>query len=124
MKKGIKLAIVLCMVLCCLLVYPVGLIRKNIIADPNLALQYSKTIAGQIMTQGFIAQTSYLSEIAFDIGFPEGKPDEGSLIFTLCNEDGKEILEKRLAIQDVTDSGFTQFTVNTWLFRGGITHTL
>ena len=49
--------------------FPISLIRRDANIDPHLEGVYEKTERGRPMTQVFQAQTSYLSEIAFDSGF-------------------------------------------------------
>lgn len=119
MKKFVTVGLLLCIVVCCISIWPIGVVRKNADIYPLLGVEYPKTEPGQEMTQVFTAQTGFLSEMAFDVGFPYGKPEEGKLIFSLCREkDGKELLEKMIDIQDVVDSAFTQLSINTWLVKG------
>lgn len=122
MKKSKKFGVVMwliCTITLCLCVFPINLIRRDTNVDPNLNGDYGKTQEGQSMMQSFQAQTSYLSEIAFDISFPKGKPEQGNLVFSLYREkDGKILVERSLALEDVDDNGFTYVSIDQWISRG------
>lgn len=73
------------------------------------------------MTQIFQAQSSYLEGIAFDIGFSDGKPLEGSLIFTLKREDKEEVIfEKTIELTEINDGLFTYVPVKRWISKGQV----
>lgn len=88
-KDTVKKIWIVCMILVCIGVYPVNLIRKETVLYPRLEVQYGVSDVGiQELKQTFRAQTDYLSEIAFDIAFPNEKPEEGSLSIVLCKIGG------------------------------------
>ena len=90
-------------------------------SSPQLNIVYENTDdAGSELKQTFVAQTGYLSEIAFDIAFPGEKPDTGSLIFRIQEEGEhpKVLMETQLALETVNHSAFTSVSVDKWLKKG------
>lgn len=119
-KLGIRV-VFLCTVLLCIIVFPVSLVRKEETVDPVLNTEYGRTENGHAMTQIFQAQSSYLEGIAFDIGFSDGKPLEGSLIFTLKREDKEEVIfEKAIELTEINDGLFTYVPVKRWISKGQV----
>lgn len=110
----------LCTIALCACVFPINLIRRDTNVDPDLSGNYGVTERGQSMTQVFQAQTAYLSAIAFDIAFPDGKPEEGNLIFTLRQKEGEVLMEQSIALANVNDGGFSSVSVEKWISRGDI----
>lgn len=117
-KQIIRIAIVICMVVLCLCVYPFCLVRRDTDVDPSIGIEYAVTQeAGNKLVQTFVAQEAYLSELVFDINFPEGIPEQGTLLVRIyeADEQDKVIFEKTLTMQEVGDSRFTYVTVKKWL---------
>lgn len=121
MKKAKKLFIVIIMAILGICVFPLCLVRKDTDIYPALNIVYENTDdAGSELKQTFVAQTGYLSEIAFDIAFPGEKPDTGSLIFRIQEEGEhpKVLMETQLALETVNHSAFTSVSVDKWLKKG------
>lgn len=120
MKKIVKCIIVISMIILSLCVFPLCLVRKNDILYPTLNVQYGFTETGGELKQVFVAQTAYLSQLAFDIAFLNGKPEEGNLLVRLYEENGKGrmIAEYVVPMQDVQDASFTYIPVEKWIKAG------
>lgn len=119
MKKRKEVIIITCVIILCMCVFPLCLIRKEAYVESNLASSYGNIEAqGLEMEQTFVAQTGYLSALAFDIGFPDGKPDEGTLNIFLKDANGKLIMDKTLSLQDVEDGALTMVSVDKWIKKG------
>lgn len=118
-KEKMRKLLIVSMILMCLCIYPLNLIRKESTIYPELEVQYGVSDGTvQELKQTFIAQTSYLSEIAFDIKFLDEKPEEGSLSLTLSKiEDDSEkiIIEKNILLEDINDSAFTHVPVRKFI---------
>ena len=114
-KDKMKKILIACMILVCISVCPFNLIKKETTLYPELEMQYGVSDVGiQELKQTFRAQTGYLSQIAFDIAFPNGKPERGSLSVDLCKiEDDtvKVIVENRIELQEVNDGAFTNVPI-------------
>ena len=80
MKKIIRILIFVTVIILCLSIFPGCLVRKSETLYPKLDMVYQVTACGKEMTQAFVAESSYLEQISFDIQFPEGKPKNGSLV--------------------------------------------
>ena len=91
MKKIWKIGIVLWGIALTICVFPLCLVRRDTNVDPSLSGNYQRTDQVQELRQTFVAQTSYLSGLEFDIGFPKGKPDAGVLTVRVMDEDEKVI---------------------------------
>lgn len=122
MKKVGKYIIIITMIILSLCVFPLCLVRKDAILYPNINIPYEFTEAGDEVKQVFKAETGYLSQLAFDIAFPEGKPDEGNLLVRLYeeNEKGRMIAEYMVPMQDVQNSAFTYVAIDKWIKAGGL----
>lgn len=89
MKRAWEIGAFVCCIVLSICIFPLCLVRRDINVDPALEGHYEKTEGGvQELKQTFIAQTSYLSELDFDIAFPEGKPDTGTLTVRISKEGG------------------------------------
>lgn len=73
MIKTAKRLIIICIIVLCACVFPISLIRKNVDIDFAMDSNYYEVTDynTQDFKQTFIAQTSYLDEIAFDVGVSE-----------------------------------------------------
>lgn len=121
MKTAAVSVIVLCVVIGCACVFPGNLVRRETKVESSLYGNYGRTEGGRVLTQSFYAQTAYLSQLAFDIGFPNGKPEEGNLRVILKDENtGKVMTEKQLALTDVNDGEFTYVPLQRWLVTGNL----
>ena len=122
MKKAPKLFIVIIMAILGICVFPLCLVRKNadICSNLNGAVYENTNYTGNELKQTFVAQTEYLSEIAFDIAFPDVKPDTGSLIFCIKEEGEhpKVLMETQLSLETVNSLAFTSVSVDKWLKKG------
>ncbi len=111
---------ILVMLLLCISVFPLCLIRKNKNIDPNLGAQYAVSDQnGLKLKQEFLAQTSYLAELAFDITFPNGKPEEGYIKFSLTDSEGKVIQTKDIHVDEISDYEFSYVSIDKWIEGGG-----
>ena len=72
MKKIWKIGIVLWGIALTICVFPLCLVRRDTNVDPSLSGNFQRTDQVQELRQTFVAQTSYLSGLEFDIGFPKG----------------------------------------------------
>ncbi len=117
MKKISQTGIVILTILLCACVFPLRLIRKDVNVDSRLDLIYEFSEIGGMMEQSFIAQTDYLSKLAFDITFPDGKPESGALVVQIkeVDNDNKLIAEEIIPIQNVNDSAFSYVDIQKWL---------
>lgn len=120
-KDKIKKILIICMILTSICVYPLCLIRKERILYPTLGVEYGRSYSNvQKLEQTFIAQTDYLSEIAFDIAFPNGKPEEGSLSIALCKNGGVSavIAERHMLLQEINNAAFTYLPIEKHIQKG------
>lgn len=121
MTKIAKISTLLCAVILSLCVFPLCLIRKEVEVHSALDVIFEITeTRGQELTQSFVAQSGYLSELDFYIRFPDTKPEEGELTFSIHREDGKAIAEKTIPLCDVNDGAFTCVSVNKWIKKGEV----
>ena len=92
MKKTAKRLVVLLIIALCACVFPISLVRKSdtidfamntdyyVISDPNI----------KDFRQTFIALTSYLDEIAFDVGIPGEISGEEKLVICIREEKSRK----------------------------------
>lgn len=117
MKKFSQIGIVILTIILCACVFPLYLIRKDANVDSRLDVIYEFSEIGGVIEQSFIAQTGYLSELAFDIAFSDGKPESGALVVQIkeVDNDNKLIAEEIIPIQNVNDSAFSYVDIHKWL---------
>lgn len=123
-KDKLKKILITGMVIACICVCPLNLIRKESTLYPTLDLEYGISDGSvQELEQTFVAQTGYLSEIAFDIKFPVQKPEDGILSVSLCRIDGDKrrvITEKNISLQDVNNGAFTEVEIEKYIRKGKV----
>ncbi len=123
MKKTGRTVILVFMTILCACVFPFCLIREETNIDPTLGLMYACTPeGGRELTQTFTARGGYLSEMAFDIAFPDGEAWEGNLIFRIREEDGKGrlLVEEIIPAVSVNDWAYTYVQVGRRLKKGAL----
>lgn len=119
MKRSWKMGIVLFGIVLTVCIFPLCLVRRDTNVDPSLDGAYQRTGQVEELLQTFVAQTSYLSGLEFDIGFPEGKPEAGALTVNVMKEDGKVIARREVDLEQVQDSAFTYVPIGKWIKKGG-----
>ena len=121
MKKAWQIGVLACCIALCICVYPLCLVRRDVSIDVAPQGPYIETESKvQKLRQFFVAQSSYLSEVGFDIAFPNGKPDTGELTVTIMDEGGKVVAEKAVPLCDVNDDAYTPVSVGKWVKRGSL----
>ena len=121
MKKAWEIGVLACCIALCICVYPLCLMRRDINIDAAPQGPYIETESeAQELRQFFVAQSSYLSELDFDIAFPDGKPDTGELTITIMDGDGKVVVEKAVPLSNVNDGAYTPVSVGKWIKKGSL----
>lgn len=121
MKKAWEIGVLACCIALCICVYPLCLMRRDINIDAAPQGPYIETESeAQELRQFFVAQSSYLSELDFDIVFPDGKPDTGELTITIMDGDGKVVVEKAVPLSNVNDGAYTPVSVGKWIKKGSL----
>lgn len=120
MKKIWERGVLTCCIVLSLCVFPLCLVRSDVNVDvaPQGPLKTENT--ARELKQTFVAQTSYLSEVDFDIAFPDGKPETGDLTVQIMEEDGKVIVQKTLPLSDVNDNAYTPVSAGKWVRKGNL----
>lgn len=123
MKKTAKRLMIVLIIVLCACVFPISLVRKSDTIDFAMNTDYYVISDSDIkdFKQTFIALTSYLDEIAFDVGIPGEISGEENLVICIREEKSRKILlEKTVSIQDVNDQAYTFIPVKKWIHKGGL----
>lgn len=121
MKLHVKeIIVIVCCILLSACIFPICLVRRSENVDPALhGVEYGLTDEGNSISQTFIAQTSYLEAIVFDIAFGGGKHMDGELRFSVMEDrTGKIVAEQMIPISDVNDGAFSEVPVGIRLKKG------
>ena len=72
MRRVAKILITVGIIALCACIYPLCLTTRETSIDPTLGLEYEVTEkTGHELIQTFVAQSNYLSDLVFDIRFPD-----------------------------------------------------
>lgn len=121
MNKTTNRLVILFIFILCACVFPISLIRKSVDVDFTMNYDhYVKTDLNiQYFKQTFVAQTSYLNMIAFDVGISGEISGEENLVICIMDEQSQKILaEISVPIQDVNDEAYTYVPVKKWIRKG------
>lgn len=125
MKKIVLYLISAVCILAMLSVWPFCLVRRTEGLHSRLGVEYEYT--QQPVTtetpymQSFIAQTARLDFIEFTLGGQNGLlPEEGNVLFSLLNEEGKTLKSATIPFAEMKDATFYKVPIEQWVEKGAV----
>lgn len=119
MKKIADKFVIMCMILLCACIFPASLVRKSDTVGSAMDVNLGETEADiQELKQTFIAQTSYLKEVAFDVAISDDAARGGYCVRIEDEEKQKVIAEENISAQDAGNGSYTYIPVKRWIRKG------
>ncbi|MCM1046732.1 MAG: hypothetical protein NC417_14605 [Candidatus Gastranaerophilales bacterium] len=114
--KNIRRLIIICIITLCVCVFPASLVRKEKNIDFAMDGNYYEVTDydTQIFEQTFVAQTSYIDEIAFDVGLPKNDWGGAETLYVCMKEENSQklLMETQISVQDINDEAYTYVPIS------------